>query len=598
MALISLGLAAGKAILGGKSSSSAARPQVKQSKISSSAFRSQRATTQKIPKTTPLGGYGFSGGGGPLPKNAFLMPQVSRGGDTLEETNNILIDIQKLLVLDFSYRIESAKQLEKNIRAETEQKRRSRKEALLEGGKKIGRATSSVISKITAPAKSFLDKVFGFLGSIFQGFLANKALKWLADEKNQEKVGKVFKFIEKNWKILLGIAGGLVGGVVVAKVFSKLYTMYRITRGLLGLIGIGRRGRRGGGGDTLQDGGRPGRGGFFRNAAGRRRGFNTVKTGNLQQMKDKFGRNKGLTEVYKTTKNPLSKFVQRLQVVGGRGASNIFRKIGLKGAVKFLRPLLKRIPLVGALLDFGISLLLGEPIGRAAAKSVGALIGGIFGSVLGPFGSVGGAILGDMAGSGIYDFFAGMGGAEGMNSGGIVPGGGPNKDSVLTYLTPGEGVVKREDMSDDRFGPFVKDIIYNSGGLYSAMVFALRKLEFSSDEFLKVNKQFGEILDDYTNTIKASSQSIQPSSGPTRVTPPPKPSVSPPPPKKTTGLVGDPQNDEGGISFLNMDPIIQGGQEQGAKNVPADNSFANYEPIDLTNPYLAYVKKEFGLLGD
>ena len=257
MALISLGLAAGKAILGGKSSSSAARPQVKQSKISSSAFRSQRATTQKIPKTTPLGGYGFSGGGGPLPKNAFLMPQVSRGGDTLEETNNILIDIQKLLVLDFSYRIESAKQLEKNIRAETEQNRRSRKEALLEGGKKIGRATSSVISKITAPAKSFLDKVFGFLGSIFQGFLANKALKWLADEKNQEDVGKVFKFLEKNWNILLGIAGGLVGGVVVAKVFSKLYTMYRITRGLLRLAGIGRGRGRGRGGDTIQDGGKP-----------------------------------------------------------------------------------------------------------------------------------------------------------------------------------------------------------------------------------------------------------------------------------------------------------------------------------------------------
>ena len=190
-----------------------------------------------------------------------------------------------------------------------------------------------------------------------------------------------------------------------------------------------------------------------------------------------------------------------------------------------------------------------------------------------------------------------MGGAEGMNSGGIVPGGGPNKDSVLTYLTPGEGVIKREDMSDDRFGPFVKDIMYNSGGLYSSMVFALRKLEFSSDEFLKVNKQFGKILDDYTNTIKSSSQSIQSSSGPTRVTPPPTPSVSPPPPKKTTGLVGDPQNDEGGMSFMNLPPITQGGQKQGAQNVPADNSFANYGPIDLANPYLAYVKKEFGILG-
>ena len=373
--------------------------------------------------------------------------------------------------------------------------------------------------------------------------------------------------------------------------------MFRITRGLLRLIGIGRRGR-GGSGDTIQDGGKPGRGGLFRNAAGQRRGFQTQRSGGRTIRPMDY--NKATTSInqFARTKNPLSKFVQRLQVVGGRGASNIFRKIGLKGAVKFLRPLLKRIPLVGALLDFGISLLLGEPIGRAAAKSVGALIGGIFGSVLGPFGSVGGAILGDMAGSGIYDFFAGMGGAEGMNSGGIVPGGGPNKDSVLTYLTPGEGVIKREDMSDDRFGPFVKDIMYNSGGLYSSMVFALRKLEFSSDEFLKVNKQFGEILDDYTKSIKASSQSIKPSSGPTRVTPPPTPSVSPPPPKKTTGLVGDPQNDEGGMSFMNLPPITQGSQEQGAQNVPADNSFANYGPIDLANPYLAYVKKEFGILGD
>ena len=564
------------------------KPKMGRTTVSSSIFRGGSATT-KMPKMA------FTSFG--RRTNPNNLPNKTDFEETLIETNNLLRDISNQIAADFAYRIAAQKESEKKIRAETEQKRRSRKEALLEGGKKIGRATSSVISKITAPAKSFLDKVFGFIGSVFQGFLASEALKWLADEKNQEKVGKVFKFIEKNWKILLGIAGGIVGGVVVAKVISKLYTMFRITRGLLRLIGIGRRGR-GGSGDTIQDGGKPGRGGLFRNAAGQRRGFQTQRSGGRTIRPMDY--NKATTSInqFARTKNPLSKFVQRLQVVGGRGASNIFRKIGLKGAVKFLRPLLKRIPLVGALLDFGISLLLGEPIGRAAAKSVGALIGGIFGSVLGPFGSVGGAILGDMAGSGIYDFFAGMGGAEGMNSGGIVPGGGPNKDSVLTYLTPGEGVVKREDMSDDRFGPFVKDIIYNGGSLYSAMVFALRKLEFSSDQFLNVNKQFGEMLDDYTNTIKASSQSIKPSSGPTRVTPPPTPSVSPPPPRKTTGLVENSQNDEGGISFMNLAPITQGGQEQGAQNVPADNSFANYGPIDLANPYLAYVKKEFGILGN
>jgi len=591
VALISLGLAAGKAILGGKSSSSAARPQVKQSKISSSAFRSQRATSQKIPKTTSIGGYGFGG----ISKNTFILtPQSNVSGQgTLAETNRILIDIQSLLAADFAYRIASEKQIEKKIRADTEKKRRSRREALLEGGRKIGKATSSVISKVTAPAISFLDRVFDFLGAVFEGFLASKALKWLADEKNQEKVGNVFKFIQKNWKILLGIAGGLIGGVVVAKVISKLYTMYRITRGLLRLVGIGRRR----GGDTIQ-GQRGSRGGgLFRNAAGQRRGFNTVKTGNLQQMKDKFGRNKGLTEVYKTTKNPLSKFVQKLQVVGGRGASNIFSKIGLKGAVKFLRPLLKRIPLVGALLDFGISLLLGEPIGRAAAKSVGALIGGIFGSVLGPFGSVGGAILGDMAGSGIYDFFAGMGGAEGMNSGGIVPGGGPNKDSVFAFLTPGEGVVPRDMMNDKMFGPFVKDIIHNGGSLYGEMVFALRKLEFSSDEFLKVNKQFGEILDDYTNTLKDSSQSIKPSPS-IKPTPPPTPPISSPPKRTTGGLTQDTQSGEGTMGQIVLPPLNFGDTtQQSSKNIPVDNSFAKYGPVDISNPYLAYVKKEFGILG-
>ena len=563
------------------------KPKMGRTTVSSSIFRGGSATT-KMPKMA------FTSFG--RRTNPNNLPNKTDFEETLIETNNLLRDISNQIAADFAYRIAAQKESEKKIRAETEQKRRSRKEALLEGGKKIGRATSSVISKITAPAKSFLDKVFGFIGSVFQGFLASEALKWLADEKNQEKVGKVFKFIEKNWKILLGIAGGIVGGIVVAKVFSKLYTMYRITRGLLRLVGIGRG--RGRGGDTIQDGGRPGRGGLIRRADGSRRGvkvFQTTKEfsrrsalgGSVKYTKDVIGR----------SKNPLAKLLQFAQVNIVRSASKFFRKSGLKLLTKALRPFLKRIPIIGALLDFGISIALGESVGRAGAKAVGALLGGIVGSALGPLGSFGGAVAGDMLGAALFDMFTG-GQANGMNSGGIVPGGGPNKDSVLTYLTPGEGVVPREMMDDKMYGPFVKDIIYNSGSLYNAMVFALARLDKNADDFSKINSKFGEILDEYKKICEVGSGSVMGTGSGSVTSAAPKTQVKPTPSSSSSGITPPSQVNSGGnMAPTVLPPIIQKDGQQKSQQIDADNSFAKYAPIDMSNPYLAYVKKEFGILG-
>jgi hypothetical protein len=381
--------------------------------------------------------------------------------------------------------------------------------------------------------------------------------------------------------------------------------MYRITRGLLRLVGIGRgRGGSGDSGDTIQgQSGGSRRGGLFRNASGGRRGvtigretrsFYTGTGGRTGPTRFDGGgaRKKINLDVITRKKGFIGKALQLAQV----GVAKFFRKSGLKLFAKALRPFLKRIPIIGALLDFGISIALGESVGRAGAKAVGALLGGIVGSALGPVGSFGGAVAGDMLGAAIFDMFAG-GQANGMNSGGIVPGGGPNKDSVFAYLTPGEGVVPRDMMNDKMFGPFVKDIIHNGGSLYGEMVFALRKLEFSSDEFLKVNKQFGEILDDYTNTLKDSSQSVKPSPS-IKPTPPPKPPISSPPKRTTGGLTQDTQSGEGTMGQIVLPPLNIGDTtQQGSKNIPIDNSFAKYGPIDISNPYLAYVKKEFGILG-
>ena len=572
------------------SQQSSVKPKMGRTTVDSSIFRGTSATI-KLPK-----GMGYTNLGSKVdPK--FLPKKPGELENTLTETNSILVQIQNTLAADYAYRIASEKEQDKRIRAETDKKRRSRREAALEGGKKIGRATLSVVSKVTAPAKSFLDKIFGFLSSVFQGFIVNKALEWLSNKENQEKVGNVLNFLKDNWKVILGISAGVVGGVVIASLVSKLYTMYRITKGLLRLVGIGRR-RGGGDGDTIQDGGRPGRGGLIRRADGSRRGvkvFQTTKEfsrrsalgGSVKYTKDVIGR----------SKNPLAKLLQFAQVSIVRSASQFFRKSGLKLLTKALRPFLKRIPIIGALLDFGISIALGESVGRAGAKAVGALLGGIVGSALGPLGSFGGAVAGDMLGAALFDMFTG-GQANGMNSGGIVPGGGPNKDSVLTYLTPGEGVVPREMMDDKMYGPFVKDIIYNSGSLYNAMVFALARLDKNADDFSKINSKFGEILDEYKKICEVGSGSVMGTGSGSVTSAAPKTQVKPTPSSSSSGITPPSQVNSGGnMAPTVLPPIIQKDGQQKSQQIDADNSFAKYAPIDMSNPYLAYVKKEFGILG-
>ena len=80
-----------------------------------------------------------------------------------------------------------------------------------------------------------------------------------------------------------------------------------------------------------------------------------------------------------------------------------------KAALGIMRPIIKRIPIFGGLIDFAVSLMLGEPVGRAAAKAVGATLGGALGTLIPiPFvGTVAGGILGDMVGGFLYDALTG-----------------------------------------------------------------------------------------------------------------------------------------------------------------------------------------------
>lgn len=122
------------------------------------------------------------------------------------------------------------------------------------------------------------------------------------------------------------------------------------------------------------------------------------------------------------SKIPGGKFL--MQKFGGGAAKKVAGETveaGAKGLLgKILRPIFKRIPIIGGLIDFAVSLALGEPVGRAAAKAAGATLGGALGGLIGSIlpgpgtfvGGLLGGIAGDWVGGSLYDTIAGAFGGD------------------------------------------------------------------------------------------------------------------------------------------------------------------------------------------
>jgi hypothetical protein len=89
-------------------------------------------------------------------------------------------------------------------------------------------------------------------------------------------------------------------------------------------------------------------------------------------------------------------------------------KATLKFVKKFISPIVKRIPIIGGLIDFALNyFVFKEPVGRAAFAAIGSTIFGALGATAGsiiPFagnfvGGALGALAGDVAGKWLYDTF-------------------------------------------------------------------------------------------------------------------------------------------------------------------------------------------------
>ena len=501
------------------------RPKLTKTNVSSSVFRGAKSSvgsssTIKLPK-----GMGYSSIGAATVDPRFLKKETLPIDQTLAETNNILIEIQRQLAFDYETRIAEEKNAIKSIKAAESKRKFAAKERGVETVRKIGGAIGGTVSKIAAPIKGIFDKIKEFFGLILTGIVLNNAFEWLKDEKNREKLINIFKFIGSAIPYLLG---GILGLKLIkwgTRLFRVGRFLFKLPGRILRIFG-GRAASRGAGaaGETVAR-----RGGLFRNAAGQRRGLTIGRATQSRVVPGRFNAAGGAVrqnvDVITRQKSLFNKTIQGLEVRGAQFGRNFLKVLGggpgkktlVKSLLKFARPVLKRIPIVGALLDFALSVALGENPGRAAFGAIGAALLGTIGTFLGgPIGTFIGGLAGDFAGRQLYDLFFNKSSSKdvakqqqesavrtgkidknnlGFNRGGTVPGrGSRNVDSVRAMLAPGEEVIRTA--SAMLFRPLLKDINDNAGRLWTAFSMGINKLLMVSKQQESVNKEFAKVIDD------------------------------------------------------------------------------------------------------
>ena len=159
----------------------------------------------------------------PLGDDSLINTVVDQT-QSIDETNRILVEIQKQLALDFAYRIAEERDFIKQLKKQESKRKFEKEESRLETtGKKITGAVSGVFNKITQPVKGIFDKILEFFSLILTGIVLNAAFKWLQKEENREKLFKIFDFIGDAFV-------PFIITVLSVKVLGKLLSIFNIAR--------------------------------------------------------------------------------------------------------------------------------------------------------------------------------------------------------------------------------------------------------------------------------------------------------------------------------------------------------------------------------
>ena len=509
--------------------------------------------------------------------------------ESLTEVNKTLVEIQGIITKDFASRLKKEQNDVKKIRTQSDKDKKAGAESGVEKATKFASTITKQFDKVVAPAKSIFSKFLSFLGVVATGFVVTPVLKWLRKSENLDKVTGIFNFLSDN----AGYVIALLSGAVIFKVINKVQKIFRALRNISRFFRgqpqlMNPRGRLPTGGGTSSVGQSwSGRHGTKITRTGTRTIGGTSRYGRaLQEGGTPLTHGSGASRTvstFKRTKSPLSKAMQTVNVGAKNVGRNLFKSVSKagtkflgKGLMKFLRPILKKIPVVGVLLDFGISVALGEDPGRAAFGAIGAGLLGAIGTMLGgPVGTLLGGFAGDWAGRKLYDLFF-----KKMEKGGTIPGPKINKDVTPILGTPGEKVVNLKQSK--QFGPLIDDINFNGGSIVNTMLSSLKEQDSNNASFAAANTKLASLISGVQET------STTPQKDTKTTIPISTPSIA----KKNLE-----KPSKGGSETITLPTIKQtagGGQDSSAPQGPVPSP-GIISAEDESNTYLSYTMQGLGI---
>jgi hypothetical protein len=346
----------------------------------------------------------------------------------LIQINSRTVKIEKLLGRE-NKRLKSEI---KKIRVSSEKQTRTKRETRLETKDKKDKEKGGK-KGMSLPGGGLFDGVKKFINGILIGYVALRLLPYLP--KLLEILPALVAVGDFLVDGIIGLLDGIgnflngayelrdktigfidkIGGAGAVDAFLQFEGA--LDKVLTALVGVG--------GIMMLASDKGGKGGGGKNAG--KRGFD--KTGRRvsksaqKRFYERYGRDKFIERFGRDNLKNLPKSLQRSAgtKLARNAAVRLFgksgTKVGLKVLKNFISPIVKRIPIIGGLIDFALNyFVFKEPLGRAAFAAIGTTIFGALGATAGsilPFGGtlVGGALgglAGDIAGKWLYDtFFSG-----------------------------------------------------------------------------------------------------------------------------------------------------------------------------------------------
>ena len=154
---------------------------------------------------------------------------VSSLPDTLDNISSALVSIADIIKVDVAVEekendIEEKNEIEKERKAE-------------EAKNEVKKAKGFTLPQVKLPSFNFLDMIKKYIGNILAGGALLAALKWLQDEKNQEKIDNFVNFITEHAPLILGGILTLLGFNIVKKISKLTFSIVSATGKLIIALG-------------------------------------------------------------------------------------------------------------------------------------------------------------------------------------------------------------------------------------------------------------------------------------------------------------------------------------------------------------------------